>query len=190
MMGGANAASLAQLALTGQRSSVLIAGVQSGQINADEFRELQMMINRQAEAGGQGVQLTGEYADDVRGRVFADQAATRAIQGDMLEAQAQFDQLYQEYTHGDYHPSTFPEGGVESREIQQIDSLYEGMKDGSVTGDEARGVLSTQVTASFSLGRAESDGQVDEPERGFVHEQLNRAAAMLNMARTGELPLP
>lgn len=189
MMGGAGATALAQLALTEQRSAVLIKGVQSGEINADEFRELQMLINRQAESGGKGVDLSGEYADDQYGRIFADQAESRAIMEDMGEAQVQFDQLYQEYTHGDYHPSTFPEDGVESREVQQIDSLYEGLKNGSVTGDEGRAVLANQVSASFVLGRAGSDGQVDESERVVVHEKLNTAGAMLSTARTGELRL-
>jgi hypothetical protein len=189
MMGGASATGIAQLALTEQRSAVLLQGVQSGQINADEFRELQMLINRQAEAGGKGVELSGEYPDSTIGKAFADQATTRAIQEDMGEAQAQFDQLYQEYTHGDYHPSTFPEDGVESRQVQQIDSLYEGLKNGSVTGDEARAVLGTQVWASFFLGKAQSDGQLDESERVDVHERLDTAGAMLNTARTGELRL-
>lgn len=187
MIGGANAAGMAQFALTEQRSATLIAGVQSGQINADEFRELQMLVNRQAEEGGNGVEISGEYADDVYGRVFADQAATRAIHEDLHEAQTQFDQLYQEYTYGDYHPSTYPENGVEAREVQQIDSLYEGLKDGSVTTNEARAVLGTQVGASFLLGRAGLDGQVEESERAQVHEQLNRAGGMLSLARNGQL---
>lgn len=189
MLGGANAAGLAQLAMTQHRSAALIAGVQSGNINADEFRELQMLINRQAQAGGNGVQVSGEFGNDPPGMAQADQAATNAIHEDMLEAQAQFDQLYQEYTHGDYHPSTFAENGVESREIQQIDSLYEGLTNGSVTTDEGRAVLNAQVGASYQLGRAESDGQVDESERLGVHDALDRAGAMLQVSRTGELPL-
>lgn len=178
---------LAQLVLTKQRSSELVAAVQSGQINADEFRELQMMINRQAQAGGQGASVSGQFGDDLPGQVQYDQAVSGAVQQDMLEAQAQFDQLYQEYLHGDYHPSTYAENGVESREIAQIDSLYEGMQNGSVSGDEARVVLETQVSASFNLGRAQSDGQVSESENAAVHEMVNQAGAQLTMARSGEL---
>ncbi|MEW6277107.1 MAG: hypothetical protein AB1758_00690 [Candidatus Eremiobacterota bacterium] len=190
MIGGANAANLMQLSMLDQRSARLIAGVQSGALNADEFRELQMMVNGQSQQTGQGVSVEGDYAPGMLGMVQRDQAESRAHFEDMSQAQARFDELYEEYTHGDYHPTTYPENGVESREMEQIDSLYEGLTNGSVTAEEARVVLSTQRDASFQLGVAEQDGTVTGQESSGVHTRLNDAAAQLDRARRGELLPP
>ncbi|MEW6281881.1 MAG: hypothetical protein AB1758_24960, partial [Candidatus Eremiobacterota bacterium] len=178
MIGGSNAATMLQYALTDQRSALLIQGVQNGSLNADEFRELQMMVNQQAQDAGNSPPVT--LAGGAVGQALQDQARAQESYQEASQAQAEFDRLYQEYTHGDYHPVTYPKDGVGSRQIQQLDSLYEGLRDGSVTSGEARQVLSTQRSASFELGRAGSDGTVSQQERAGVHGRLNQAAAELN----------
>ena len=185
MTGMANAAAMTQLVqrdyqnmqLTspGQQrynNDALTWGVKAGYINKNEFLSLGNYMNETN-------RLRGLYEE---GGISPQERAVLA------QRQKTYDQMYQRYMYGDYHPRTTAQDDIQQRQLNQMGSMYNGLRNGQITMGEGQGLLQEQQGISRLKGNYQQQGswfnnRLNFAERSSLHNRLNQSGRNIHQAQ-------
>jgi hypothetical protein len=140
-------------------------GAKAGTLNKDEFVNLGSYMNETN-------RLRGLYEE---GGVSPGERAALA------DRQRQYDQMYQRYSFGDYHPMNIPSDGIEARQNNQLGRMYDGAASGRLTRGESNGLLNQQQGISHQQGNYQQHGSwwnngLNPQERGALHNRLDQSS--------------
>ncbi|MCE1247315.1 MAG: hypothetical protein LWY06_11780 [Firmicutes bacterium] len=182
MTGMANAAAMAQMVNRDYQNMQLIQpgvqqlnndkltwGAKAGTINKDEFVNLGSYMNETN-------RLRGIYE---KGGLNPEERAKLA------DRQQQYDQMYQRYSYGDYHPMNIPSNGIEARQNNQLGRIYDGAAKGNLTRGETNGLLNQQQGISKLQGNFQQQGswwnsRLNAGERNSLNNKLDDSSDNIN----------
>ena len=162
----------------GQFNQRMAQGVRSGAINRDEFMAMEKFDQ-------QTRQMEGQFMRD--GRLSAEEKQ-------ILDSRMnQNNQMMNMYSTGDFHPfSQAPMNPMEARMDRQLNSVYSGIRDGSLggakifSGDEGARSLNRLGDISTNYGRHGMAGGPSFMGMNFgpnIHQQLNNSQHSINNLR-------
>lgn len=155
----------------------LTAGAQNGSLNRQEFVALN------AEANG----INAMQAQFAEGGINDREAAI------LRQRQERYDDQFQAYSHGDYHPGVRANNPAAARQLNQAGAIYDGIQSGSLTTGESNDLLREQRSIAQQGGRAANDG-FSPLERWGLDRRLDQSASHIFEARhnwdRGPSPFP
>ncbi|MBI3925220.1 MAG: hypothetical protein HY319_06740 [Armatimonadetes bacterium] len=172
----------------------LYDGVRSGQLNQKEFVALASRLNQTVE-GAASARARSELSratqpSGLTGLVGAIGGAVSQQATDMEAAQQtygrikEYSELQREFLQGDQHPDTELRDGVDGRLHEQLIQLYNGIRNGSISREEAAAQLGEYVQVSRLRAEQGADGVVTAREQANVDGRLDASAAHLEERRT------
>lgn len=138
-------------------------GVQSGELTRGETRR---------------VQAEQRHIRHEERTYKADGHLTRAERADLRRDQnhASRDIYRQKHDAQDRPPTAVRDPGVNARQHNQHDRIAQGVRSGSLTKDEAKGLRDEQRSIRQDERQYKSDGTLSRDERKDLHQDLNAAS--------------
>lgn len=185
MTGMANAAAMTQMIQRDFQNMQLIQpgvqqynndalnyGAKAGYINRDEYVNLGNYMNETN-------RLKGIYEKNGLSPQERETLANR---------QRQYDQMYQRFSYGDFHPRTTARDGIQGRQLNQLNRTYSGLRNGSVTMNEGQNLLQQQQGISRQKGVYQRSGswgnnRLNFYERNALHNRLDNSSYNINRSR-------
>ena len=164
MTGMANAAAMSQMVQTDYNRMQLVHGAKTGALNKNEFTYLGNYTNETE-------RLRGLYGKD---------GLSPSESAILARRQQNYDKMYQKYSYGNYHPRTNARDGIQQRQINQLGSIYDGTRSGTLTGRESLYALREQNGISrqkgvYQRGGFFNRGHLNRGERNALHGRLNQS---------------
>jgi hypothetical protein len=147
------------------RTNQLISGVKGGAINKQEFNRLEQFH---------------EKTETLKGKYEADGNISRKEQKKLNKREAKYDKMYQKYQYGDYHPRTKAGSSVAKGQKAASGSIYDGLKDGTLTRWEGNALLKQQDSIAYQKGQLKSDGHFGRNDKAVINNQLGYANGSIN----------
>lgn len=144
-----------------------VMGARDGSLNRHEFIAL----------AGEANEITALRARFAEGGISAFEQA-------VLDARTQrYDQMYQGFRHGDYHPQFNPANPLVAQQLAQAGRIYDGIQDGSLTGAESVNLLREQRGIANQAGVGLRNGHLNFFERAGLQERLDQSSGHIFTAR-------
>lgn len=185
MLGQANSIAQFQLFMRDQNNLGLMAGLKDGTLNKDEFRDLAMLQMRNNEGAGQD---KAESAG-APSHMGVNQGEVDGLRN-LSQRNQQFQQILEDYRKGDYHPQPLSRDGIDARQLQQIDSIYDSYKAGRSEDHGALESLRGLGDVSYQRGQLEADGKLSAGDKKQLHGQLDQNSQVVAAADNRTLPKP
>jgi hypothetical protein len=167
---------------------------------ADQLEDIQQGVRNGTVSQDEASRLLGQQSriSSATARATADGVVTAAEAAQIRRLQAQADNsIFEATTSREFRPST-QDPSVTERQAQQISNIAEGVRNGTITGAEARRLLTEQVGIANAVGQ-QQDSFGSDP-LGGLQVLLKQLQAGLNIyqeqtdfqkaphARRNELP--
>ena len=145
-----------------RQSNNLMWGAKSGAINRNEFLSL------------------GNYANEterLRG-LYAKGGLSRRERAILASRQRGYDNMFKRYMGGNYQPRTYAKDGIQARQLNQLNRVYNGARTGQLTMNEGRNLLNNGKNISYDKGVFQRYGnrwnnRLNFFERSNLHQRLN-----------------
>lgn len=186
MLGQSNSIAQFQTFMRDQPNLALLGGLKDGSLNKDEFRDLSMLQMRNNEQAGEDKAASNGTKPNEYG---VNQKEVDGLSG-LTQRNQQFQQILEDYRKGDYHPKPVSRDGVDARQLQQIDAIYDSHKAGRSEDHGALESLRGVGDVSYQRGQLQSDGKLDTKDRQQLHGHLDQNSGTISAADAKLIPKP
>lgn len=152
---------------------------------ADQLEDIQQGVRNGTVSQDEASRLLGQQSriSSATARATADGVVTASEAAQIRRLQAQADNsIFEATTSREFRPST-QDPSVTERQAQQIANIAAGVRNGTITGAEARQLLTEQVGIANAVGQRQ-DGFGTDP-LGDIQVLLRQLQASLNIYQEG-----
>lgn len=148
-------------------NGALTQGAQNGSLNRQEFVALN------AERNG---------INEMRAQ-FSEGGINKFEQAILNQRSERYEDQFQAYSQGDYHPGVRATNGAASRQVGQAGAIYDGLQNGSLSARESNQLLGEQRGIATQAGQYSHGGGINPLENWSLNHRLDRSADHIFEAR-------